>query len=122
MYSKKLALISLLLLILHSSLILAQSSDVGYSEIPTEVQDQIIEQTKDEDDSIQDALADSANVDLIKVESSGKKLEIVSESDTLDIKIEEPFPQKQFRGTHVDVLIATGTIVTWLFFMWVACN
>ena len=121
-FSRKLALIALLLLISPFSLILLLSSDIEYSEISSEVQNQIIEQIKDEDDSIQDTLADSANVDLIKAESSGDKLEIVSESDTLDIKTEEPFHQKEFRGTHVDVIIAAGVIVVWLIFMWVAGN
>ena len=79
-FSRKLALIALLLLISPFALILVQSSDVGYSEIPTDVHDQIIEQTKDEDDSIQETFADSANVGLIKTESSGDKLKIVSES------------------------------------------
>jgi hypothetical protein len=63
-----------------------------------------------------------SDVDLIKAESSSNELKIISESDTLDIKTGEPFHQKEFRGTHVDVTIAAGVIVVWLIFMWVAGN
>jgi hypothetical protein len=66
--------------------------------------------------------ADSLKTAIVDEESLFVETQTVVEKDSLPATLEEELPQKQFKGTAKDVILAVTSILGWLFFMWLAAN
>jgi hypothetical protein len=65
---------------------------------------------------------DSLSQAAVDEESLFVETPSVVETDSLPVVPEEKLPQKQFKGTAKDVTLAAASILSWLFFMWLAAN
>ena len=116
MIRRSAASICIFALIFNIAFLNAQEEDTDVDR-PAEVE-QVEENI--EDISIQEEV-DSLNTPVAE-ESLSVQVHKEVEPDTSSSAKEEVLPRKTFKGTGADVILAVGSILTWLFFMWLAAN